>query len=117
MACKDASSRTPVATGLACLRGHPSVADPPALESAERSPHQTPLPCGKICGCKGHGPEFVNTDRLVGLFQKRSKAPKAMFLSWLTLERQGRRGTAGESVLSSQNMRFAHYPKGCNPHP
>src|ERR1700675_4256110 len=78
--------------------------------------HETPLPCGKVCGCEGRPSESSGTDRLVGMSLRCLKVPKAMFLSWLTLVWNGRGRTACESVLSSLNVRFAHNPKGCNPH-
>jgi hypothetical protein len=39
-----------------------------------------------------------------------------MFLSWLTVVKTEMAETTCESALSSQNVRFAHKPKGCSPH-
>ena len=48
--------------------------------------------------------------------QRYLNVPNAMFLSWLTLAWRTRVRTACESVLSSQEVRFAHKPKRWNPH-
>src|ERR1019366_34676 len=53
----------------------------------------------------------------VRIFRLDLGVPKAMFLSWLTLVWTPIGGTTCESALSSQNLRFAHNPKGCSPHP
>jgi hypothetical protein len=45
------------------------------------------------------------------IFRHSSGVPNPMFLSWLTVAAQVGGGNSCESVLSSQNMSFAHTPK------
>src|ERR1035438_8955793 len=62
---------------------------------------ETPLTCGKLCGCEGRTPESTGTERLVGIFRHCLGIPKAMFLSWLTIFRQH-----SPEMLANQHFRY-----------
>lgn len=72
--------------------------------------------CGKLCGCEGRHFLFAAIDQPVRIFRHSGAPPKAMFLSWLTVNRMATDETSCESALSSQKVRFAHKPRGCRPH-